>query len=218
MDLREYAIAEAQKKGIPPDLFLRMIGQESGFDQSAVSPKGASGVGQLMPGTAKELGVDASDPYQNIEGSARYLAQQYAKFGTWPLALAAYNAGPGAVSKHGGIPPYAETQGYVAKIMGTNGGPTGTRPSAYAPDMPANAPALPPMSMTPKDPMDGMSPFEKMMTMAGRNVPASNSGLDNIVGMFKGFDKQSAPQVAALDDWKKQQNPLLRGLFGMFGG
>lgn len=224
MDIREYAIAEAKKKGIPPDLFLRMIGAESSFNQSAVSPKGATGLGQLMPGTAKELGVDPSDPYQNVEGSARYLAQQYAKFGTWPLALAAYNAGPGAVSKYGAIPPYAETQGYVAKIMGTNGGPTGQRPSTYAPNMPANAPALPQMAgsfgaATPEyDPFKDMSPFEKLMTMSGRNAPASNSGIDNIIGMFKGFDKQTEPQMTAMNDWKKQQNPLMRGLFGMFGG
>lgn len=218
MDLRDYAIAEAHRKGIPPEIFLKMIGQESGFDQSAVSPKGASGIGQLMPGTAKELGVDPSDPYQNIEGSARYLAQQYAKFGTWPMALAAYNAGPGAVSKYGTIPPYAETQNYVAKIMGTNGGPAANRPSAYAPDMPMNSPTLPQMTAPPADPLADMSPFEKLMTLSGRNVPASNSGFDNIVGMFKGFDKMSAPQATAMDDWKKQQNPLLRGLFGMFGG
>lgn len=215
MDLREYAIAEAQKKGIPPDLFLRMIGQESGFNQSAVSPKGASGIGQLMPGTAKELGVDPSDPYQNVEGSARYLAQMYTKFGSWPLALAAYNAGPGAVAKYGAIPPYAETQGYVAKIMGTNGGPAGARPSAYAPDMPANAPTL---QQPDSDPFKDMSPFEKMMTMAGRNVPASNSGLDNLIGLFKGFDKMSAPQMTAMNDWKKQQGSAMRGLFGLFGG
>jgi len=214
MDLREYAIAEAQRKGIPPDIFLRMIGQESGFDQSAVSPKGASGVGQLMPGTARELGVDPSDPYQNVEGSARYLAQQYAKFGSWPLALAAYNAGPGAVSKYGGIPPYAETQHYVAKILGANGGPTGDRPSTYAPDMPMNAPTLQP----PANPYKGMSPFEKMMTNRGYTDPASNSGLDNIVGLFKGFDKQTPQQVASIEDWKKQQSPFKRGLLALFGG
>jgi hypothetical protein len=218
MDLREYAIAEAQRKGIPPDIFLRMLGQESGFNQSAVSPKGASGVGQLMPGTAKELGVDASDPYQNIEGSARYLAQQYAKFGTWPMALAAYNAGPGAVSKYGAIPPYAETQHYVAKILGTNGGPTGTRPSTYAPDMPVNAPTLPPMSAPQGSPFEGMSPFERMMTARGYSAPANNSGLDNIVGLFKGFDKMSEPQMTAMNDWKKQQGLATRGLLGLFGG
>jgi soluble lytic murein transglycosylase-like protein len=118
MDFREYAIQQAQKNNIPVDLFLRMIGAESSWNQSAVSPKGATGLGQLMPATAEELGVDPNDPFQNIEGSARYLAQQYATFGSWPLALAAYNAGPGNVRKHGGIPPFAETQAYVPKIMG----------------------------------------------------------------------------------------------------
>ena len=78
-----------------------------------------------------------------------------------------------------------------------------------------NSPTLQPQV---KDPFKDMSPFEKLMTLSGRNVPASNSGFDNIIGMFKGFDKMSAPQATAMDDWKKQQNPLLRGLFGMFGG
>jgi soluble lytic murein transglycosylase-like protein len=93
MDIRDYAISQAERYNIPTDIFLRMIGVESSWNQNAVSPKGASGLGQLMPGTAAELGVDPNDPYQNIEGSARYLAQQFQSFGSWPLALAAYNAG-----------------------------------------------------------------------------------------------------------------------------
>jgi hypothetical protein len=122
---RDAAVAAAQKYGIPPDLFLRQLGQESGFNAGAVSPKGATGIGQLMPGTAAELGVDPNDPMQNIDGSARYLKQQFDKFGDWKLALAAYNAGPGAVEKYGGVPPYAETQNYVASIMGGGDGGAG---------------------------------------------------------------------------------------------
>jgi len=76
---------------------------------------------QLMPGTAKELGVDMNDPYQNIEGGMRYLSQQYERFGTWPLALAAYNAGPNAVEKYGGIPPFEETELYVPTILNRAG-------------------------------------------------------------------------------------------------
>lgn len=218
MDLRDYAIAQAQKNGIPPELFMRMLGVESGLDQSQVSPKGAMGIGQLMPGTAAELGVDPRDPYQNIEGSARYLAQMYGKFGSWPLALAGYNAGPGAVAKYNGIPPYAETQSYVAKIMGAKGGPTGNRPSTFAPDMPMAGSQMYSAPQQPADPFKGMSPFEKLMTMRGYNVPASNSAIDNILGMVRGFDKMSDPQLAALDEWKRQQNPIARGLLGMFGG
>lgn len=112
------ARAAARRHGIPEDLFLRLIRQESGWNVAAVSRKGALGLAQLMPATAATLGVDPRDPRQNLEGGARYLALQYRKFGSWRLALAAYNAGPGAVERHGGIPPYRETRGYVRAIMG----------------------------------------------------------------------------------------------------
>jgi len=72
-----------------------------------------------MPGTAARLGVDANDPHQNLDGGARYLRMQYDRFGSWRLALAAYNAGPEAVEKHGGIPPYRETTNYVRIILGS---------------------------------------------------------------------------------------------------
>ena len=112
------AKAAARKYGVPEDLFLRLVQHESGWNQGAVSAKGAQGLAQLMPGTAARLGVDASDPQQNLEGGARYLAMMYNRFGSWRLALAAYNAGPQAVEKYGGIPPYEETKGYVAAILG----------------------------------------------------------------------------------------------------
>ncbi|MFM2390508.1 MAG: hypothetical protein RLZZ437_2063 [Pseudomonadota bacterium] len=112
------AQAAARKHDIPEDLFLRLVQQESGWNPNAVSPKGATGLAQLMPGTARALGVDINDPEQNLEGGARYLRAMYDKFGSWRLALAAYNAGPGAVEKHGGIPPYAETKNYVKAILG----------------------------------------------------------------------------------------------------
>ena len=122
MDYRAKASQIAEQEGVPVDLFLRMIGQESAWKPGAVSPKGASGLAQLMPGTARELGVDPTDPIQNMTGGARYLRQQLDAFGSQDLALAAYNAGPGAVRKHGGIPPFRETQDYVRKILGRNGG------------------------------------------------------------------------------------------------
>ncbi|WP_298433443.1 lytic transglycosylase domain-containing protein [uncultured Jannaschia sp.] len=112
------ARAAARRHGVPEDLFLRLVRQESGWNPNARSVKGAMGLAQLMPGTARVLGVNPNDPKQNLEGGARYLAMQYRKFGTWRLALAAYNAGPGAVEKHGGIPPYRETRNYVRVIMG----------------------------------------------------------------------------------------------------
>ena len=112
------ARAAARRHGIPEDLFLRLIRQESGWNPNARSHKGALGLAQLMPGTARALGVNPADPRQNLDGGARYLAMQFRKFGSWRLALAAYNAGPGAVEKHGGIPPYRETRNYVRAIMG----------------------------------------------------------------------------------------------------
>lgn len=110
----------ARQHGVPEDLFLRLVQQESGFNPNARSNKGALGLAQLMPQTANLLGVDPYDPVQNLEGGARYLAQQYRKFGNWPHALAAYNAGPGAVERFKGIPPYAETQNYVRVIWGNS--------------------------------------------------------------------------------------------------
>jgi soluble lytic murein transglycosylase-like protein len=112
------AKAAARKHGVPEDMFLRLVQQESGWNQGAVSPKGAVGLAQLMPGTAARLGVDANDPQENLDGGARYLAMMYSRFGTWKLALAAYNAGPGAVEDAGGVPAFEETQNYVKAILG----------------------------------------------------------------------------------------------------
>lgn len=109
----------ANRHGVPEDLFLRLVQQESGWKAAAKSHKGAIGLAQLMPGTARVLGVDPHDPHQNLDGGARYLRQQYNKFGSWRLALAAYNAGPKAVEKYGGVPPYRETKNYVRKIWGS---------------------------------------------------------------------------------------------------
>jgi hypothetical protein len=118
MDYRALASQIAQQEGVPVDLFLRLVNQESRFNPNAVSPAGAMGLAQLMPGTARDLGVDPNDPVQNLTGGARYLRQQLDTFGQPDLALAAYNAGPGNVRKHGGVPPFEETQNYVSSILG----------------------------------------------------------------------------------------------------
>lgn len=111
--------AAAQQYGISPALVDAVMWQESRYNHRAVSSAGAIGLMQLMPGTAQNLGVNPHDPWQNVFGGAAYLRKQLDRFNNnVPLALAAYNAGPGAVIKHGGVPPYAETRNYVSVIMG----------------------------------------------------------------------------------------------------
>ncbi len=114
----EVAKAAARKHGVPEDLFLRLVQQESGWNPGAVSSAGARGLAQLMPDTARLMRVDINNPDQNLDGGAKYLALMYSKFGNWRLALAAYNAGPQAVDKHGGVPPYQETKNYVKVVYG----------------------------------------------------------------------------------------------------
>lgn len=108
----------ARRYNIDPALVRAVIHAESGFNTQARSPKGAMGLMQLMPATARELGVtNAWQPAQNIRGGVQYLAGLMTRFrGNTTLATAAYNAGPGAVEKHRGVPPYAETQAYVKRV------------------------------------------------------------------------------------------------------
>ena len=109
----------AARFDLSPALIEAVVWQESRWHAGAVSPVGARGLAQLMPGTARQMGVDASDPYANLEGGARYLREQLDRFGgDLEKALAAYNAGPGRVESAGGVPQIRETQSYVASIMG----------------------------------------------------------------------------------------------------
>jgi soluble lytic murein transglycosylase-like protein len=109
----------AKRHGLDPALLAGLVKQESGFNPGAVSPAGARGLTQLMPATAAGLGVtDPTDPAQALEGGAKYLREQLDRFGgDVARALAAYNAGPGAVQRFGGVPPYAETQNYVRAVQ-----------------------------------------------------------------------------------------------------
>ena len=115
----DHLISEsAARYGVDAALVKAVVRAESNFDAGAVSYAGARGLMQLMPGTAAGLGVkDSFNPAENIDGGVRYLSQQLERFGTVELALAAYNAGPGAVADHDGIPPYRETQNYVERVM-----------------------------------------------------------------------------------------------------
>jgi soluble lytic murein transglycosylase-like protein len=107
----------AEKYGIDPSVIKSVISVESGFRPGAVSGAGAQGLMQLMPETARALGVDPMDVAQNIDGGTKYLSQQINHFGSLESGLAAYNAGPGSVTRYGGVPPYSETRDYVAKVM-----------------------------------------------------------------------------------------------------
>jgi hypothetical protein len=116
---RQMIIDAAQKFNVQPVLLAAQLRAESDFNPNSVSPAGAQGIAQFMPGTARSMGLtNPFDPRASIMAQAKLMSQLIKQFGSIPKALAAYNAGPGAVQKYGGIPPYAETQAYVAKIIG----------------------------------------------------------------------------------------------------
>jgi len=115
----EQLISEAATRhGLDASVLSALIQVESGGRTDAISPAGALGLAQLMPATARRLGVtDPFDPRANVEAGARYLSEQLARFGDLPSALAAYNAGPAAVARYGGVPPYAETRNFVSRVL-----------------------------------------------------------------------------------------------------
>lgn len=114
MSIQDLVISSANKYGVDPNLALSVAKAESGLDPNAVSSKGAVGVMQLNPNSFP--GANIYDPATNVDLGVQYLAQMLSRYGDTPTALAAYNAGPGRVDQYGGIPPFAETQDYVAKV------------------------------------------------------------------------------------------------------
>ena len=140
----------ASRHSVEPELLAALVWQESRYCADAVSPAGAIGLGQLMPATAQSLGVDPWEPVENLEGAARYLRTQLDTFGTLELALAAYNAGPGAVERYSGIPPFDETQAYVPAVLAfyENFKQQGAAASTYEPAASEPVP-LEPVSLEP---------------------------------------------------------------------
>jgi hypothetical protein len=137
-DFQQFATEEATRQGLDPSLLHRVIATESNWDKNAISPKGAIGLGQLMPGTAKELQVDPTDPFDNIRGAAKYLKKQLDTFKTPELALQAYNAGPGSV-RSGKASGYGETQKYVQRVLGDRlGGAVNRAAEDVAGELPNN--------------------------------------------------------------------------------
>jgi hypothetical protein len=188
-DYSSYVVKMAKKHGVPSDIALAVYEIESNRGKSAgTSTAGARGQMQLMPGTAKDLGVDIDDPFQNIEGGVRYLKQQLNRFKDPTVAVAAYNAGPGNVRKYGGIPPFKETRDYVRKFVSIVG-PQSLMAQAEMPKAAKSAsvnlrPATP---YTPKQ-VDVASATEENFTSLLAGVGKKKRGKNNkIMGILDGL-------------------------------
>lgn len=178
-------VTTAQANGIDPELAKRLVWQESRGNPKAKSPVGAMGLAQLMPGTAKELGVkDPWDPEQNLSGGMKYLSQQKTAFGDLDKALAAYNAGPGNVRKYGGVPPFKETKNYVKTILGGYSGNGIGEPMAASPV------SFPPVSQN-------RNGIEKLLALLQPQQPSTGQRIGDILSSL-------APVAAAFHSPKAQ--------------
>jgi Transglycosylase SLT domain len=199
-DYRTIARQIAKQVGVPESLFLALIQQESGFNPRAGSPAGAKGLTQLMPGTARGLGVrDIYDPVQNLQGGARYLKTQLQRFGDPRLALSAYNSGPGGAEAAGRVENFTETQNYVKNVMalesqyrgageGVPGGP---------PVPPMNAPTGAPTMPSILDTTDALAP-NPLETTAG-------PGLPSLIDLIGRASPMAAQQYSTLAGQMQQQ-------------
>tara|TARA_R110000772_G_scaffold173738_2_gene285688 strand:- start:1632 stop:3185 length:1554 start_codon:yes stop_codon:yes gene_type:complete len=194
----------AQEEGIDPALLNSVVMAESGGNPMAESPKGAGGLMQLMPATAQELGVtDVFDPEQNLRGGAKYLRQQLERFGDPSLALAAYNAGPANVDKYGGVPPFAETQNYIAKILGSQTMADVTQPTA--------APTA-----ASYDPMANLSKSQRMMLAFGalRDAGTALTGGQGNAFATTLASVQDQQKIGAQMQQRAKLNEYIQGLTG----
>lgn len=163
--------ATAQKYNLPPDKFLAQLRAESNLRADAVSPRGAIGVGQIMPATAASLGIDPRDPAQNIDAAGRYMRMNLNQFGdNYDTALAAYNWGPGNVRKYGTANLPAETRAYIGKVSGATVTPDAAAPPPPPPAAPMPAP---PPNLQPTMPQQ----------VAGNYDPRMQSLADILLGM-----------------------------------
>lgn len=201
-------LASAQRYGVDPTIARRVIGVESNWNPNAVSPKGAMGLGQLMPGTAQELGVtDPYDPAQNIDGSMRYLAQQIRKYGTQG-GLAAYNAGPGRYERSGGdlskLP--SETQQYVSKVTGMANTALPSARAAYDREDPASVYQF--MMANSRDiPIQQLTPEQQQMMLETRQQRASMLPL-SIGAAISGDKRLNAVGAALMKDANSARGPM----------
>lgn len=218
-DLEDYATSEAQKAGLNPELVLKQMKVESAGNPKARSPKGAIGPMQLMPGTAKELGVDPNDPYQNITGGVTYLRKQLDAFnGDEAKALAAYNAGPGAVRRAGGVPKIAETQDYVSKIA--TGQPFAAPPPAASPIAPAkdNRPVSETLGFY-QGFMDPINNAAQMLEGGARKIGVPVDAMENAWAKVPIIGKGgTAEQAAAEREQRIAASPNRPGKVGVFAG
>ena len=197
MNYSELAASYARRYGLDPEIFVRQMMQESGLNPDAVSPKGAVGIAQIMPDTARDPGFgiepisDPRDPEEALRFGAEYMRAMLDKYGDYGLALAAYNAGPGAVEEYGGIPPFRETQNYVATILGGKMQPD--VPGGLSMGTPGSLPSEDLMFGTPED-EDRQALIESVL---GRFRPEDQGAMAEDLARFSAINAQGGGRTAA---------------------